>query len=280
MESLSVIEQPSFTSFPDEIIVAILEVIDCSILYSTMILTCKTVSRIAESKFFIGRLLEKQFGMTKKAVEIASALGPKCTLIMKHRACTVLKNLVTKRNILPYSVAFSACIHLKDWNTTVLEELAEIDDNRLRKYLASLSHMGARLDHIVYHIPPSSYIAWRKPIVDCIRYLSKDVKGDPFSMREIAKGDPFFVRENAKTDPYAAQPTEDQEYYADIILSTIRYCLIRLGKWTEMDEISLVDFREEKTRRDEERQLINMRKRTSMKTLDSSTNITKRRKRH
>lgn len=77
-------------------------------IYSVLARTCKFFQKVTNERLVVESILKREFRMEKLDLKL-----PKRVLMMKHRACTILQNVLLRKTLIPYAMAFYACRGLK-----------------------------------------------------------------------------------------------------------------------------------------------------------------------
>lgn len=226
MEATELCTVTPLTDHPQEIIIHILEFVDYVTLYTSMIVTCKHIRFTLIEYAFMRSVLRGQFFVRDEAGGIIGALGAKCTLIMKHRACTILKNLLLKKDTAPYNVALTACTNVIAGKTMLYMEIGGKANKEKIRMLNCVSYKHYNLINNIGDIKWESLATWRMLIIECIEYLIKDIVGEQ-------------SYECTKDNKAAVAMIRIDEY---IFLKAIRRCLSDLGQWTDLLEKKTCDF--------------------------------------
>lgn len=97
----------SICFLPIDIFSIVLSLVNYASIYSGFARTCKLFRRIADDNAIVLSIIKREFKMEKVVIKTPST--PKNILMMKHRACTILQNVLLRKKLIPYSMAFYAC---------------------------------------------------------------------------------------------------------------------------------------------------------------------------
>lgn len=209
-------------SIPDDIFLVILSFIDYVCVFSRVIKTCKKIKRIVDGDRFLRAVLERDFKIrVRRDISISRI---KRILILKHRACRILQDILLRKSFLHLCV-FYACRGFRMCEILRGEHEHDMTGDKIKQ----LSY------DTEYPIAPCS-----DDINECCMWLCRQMSEGPhciwssFMQKNLAYL-AFGCRITVADYGIAGGRYDDDD--AIIVIEAARIHLIYIGKWTLEQEL-------------------------------------------